>query len=89
MLYFDRIDVFEGIDVNETSLSKECDICHYWHFLYNHSMFQPNVYNLFHDILMMAMNLIDVAILNIKGSDYFCLISLISKNETINFNAKC
>ena len=25
-----RIDVSEGIDVNKTSESKECDICHYW-----------------------------------------------------------
>ena len=33
MLYFDRIDVSEGTDVNETSASKECDICHYWYFL--------------------------------------------------------
>ena len=24
MLYFDRIDVSEGIDVNKTSASKEC-----------------------------------------------------------------
>ena len=30
------------------------------------------------------MNLSDVAILNIKGSDYRCIISLISKNEAIN-----
>ena len=30
MLCFDRIDVSEGIDVNKTSASKECDICHYW-----------------------------------------------------------
>ena len=29
MLYFDRIDVSEGIDVNKTSASKECNICHY------------------------------------------------------------
>ena len=29
MLYYDRIDVSEGIDVNKTSESKECDICHY------------------------------------------------------------
>ena len=29
MLYFDRIDVSEGIDVNKTSKSKECNICHY------------------------------------------------------------
>ena len=27
MLYFDRIDVFEGIDVNKKSASKECIIC--------------------------------------------------------------
>ena len=29
MLYFDRNDVYERTDVNETSESKECDICHY------------------------------------------------------------
>ena len=23
-------DISEGIDVNKTSASKECDICHYW-----------------------------------------------------------
>ena len=32
MLHFDRIDVSEGIDVNKTSQSKECDIFHYWYF---------------------------------------------------------
>ena len=30
------------------------------------------------------MNLSNIAILNIKGSDYHCIISLISKNKTIN-----
>ena len=29
MLYFDRIDVSEGIDVNKTSAWKKCDTCHY------------------------------------------------------------
>ena len=28
MLDYDRIDILEGMDVNKTSLSKECDICH-------------------------------------------------------------
>ena len=32
MLQYDRIDISEGIDVNKTNLSKECDICHYWYF---------------------------------------------------------
>ena len=76
MLYFDRIDVSEGIDVNKTSASKECDICHYWYFLNYSFKFQPNVCNRCHDLLMMSMNLSDIAILNIKGYDYYCIINL-------------
>ena len=33
---------------------------------------------------MMSMNLSDTGILNIKGSNYCCIISRISKNEAIN-----
>ena len=33
MLYFDRTDVSEGIDVNKTSASKEGDVCHQCYFL--------------------------------------------------------
>ena len=84
MLYFDRIDVSEGIYVIKTSASKECDICHYWYFLNFSFKFQPNASNRCHDLLMMSINLSDVAILNIKGSDYCCIISLISKSEAIN-----
>ena len=29
MIFYDRIDVFEGMDVKQTSASKQCDICHY------------------------------------------------------------
>ena len=32
---------------------------------------------------MMSVNLSDIALLNIKGSDYHCIISLICKNEAI------
>ena len=76
MLYFDRTDLFEGLDVNKTSASKGCDIFDYWHFLKYSFKFQPNVCNRCHDLLMMSMNLIDIAILNIKGSDYCCIINL-------------
>ena len=31
----------------------------------------------------MSMNLSDIAILNIKGSDYHCIISRISKSQAI------
>ena len=29
MIYYDRIDVSEGIDVNKRSKSKEWNVCHY------------------------------------------------------------
>ena len=32
---------------------------------------------------MMSMNLSNTVILNIKGSDYHCIVSLIGKNEAI------
>ena len=84
MSYYDRIDVSEETDVNKISASKECDVCHYCYFLNYSFMFQPNVCNRCHDLLMMSMSLSDIAILNIKGSDYCCIISLIMKNEAIN-----
>ena len=84
MLYYDRIDVSEGIDVNKTSASKECDICHYWCFLNYDFRFQPNVCNRCHDLLIMSINLSDIVILSIKGSDHCCIVSLINKNEAIN-----
>ena len=65
MLYFDRIDVSEGNDVNKTSASKVCDICRYWYFLNYSFKFQPNMCNRCHDLLMISMNLSDIAILNI------------------------
>ena len=70
MLYYDRIDDFEEIDVNKTSASREWDICRYWYFLNYSFKFQPNVCNRCHDLLIMSVNLSDIAILNIKGSDF-------------------
>ena len=63
MLHYERIDVSEGIDVNKTSKSKECDICHYWYFFNKSFKFQPNVCNRFHDLLVMLMNLSEISIL--------------------------
>ena len=32
MLQYDRIDASEGIDINKTSASKECMLCHNRYF---------------------------------------------------------
>ena len=65
MLYYDRIDVPDGIDVNKTSSSKKFDICHYWCFSDKGFKFQVNVCNGCHDLLMILINLSDILILDI------------------------
>ena len=69
----------EGIDVNKTSSSKECDIYHYLYFLDKGSNFQPHVSNGCHEVLMMSMNFNDITILNIHGVEYHCVISRIKE----------
>ena len=45
MLCFDIIHVSEGIDVNQASASKDCNVFHYWYFLNKVFKFQPNIGN--------------------------------------------
>ena len=66
------------------SESKECDTCHYRYFLDKGFRFQPYVCNRCHYFLKMSLSLSDIAILNIKGTDYCCIINGISKSEAIN-----
>ena len=51
MLEYDRIDISEGIDVNKTSASKECDICHYWYFKDIGFKYEPYLCNGCHDLM--------------------------------------
>ena len=72
--YYDRTDVPEGTYINKTSLSEECDICHYWYFLDKGFEFQPYLCNGCHDVLMRSINLKDISIfLNIRCVDYCCI----------------
>ena len=46
--------------------------------------FQSSVCNCCYGVLMMSMNLNDIAILNTHDGDYCCIINEISVNEAIN-----
>ena len=76
MLYYDRIDVSEGTGANKTSASKDCDVCGI--FLNYNFKVQPNVWNSYHDLLMILILILlsDIAILSIKSSDYRSIVSL-------------
>ena len=84
MVQYEKIDVSEGIDVNKTSVSKEYMLCHYWYFKDVGFKFQPHVCNKCHDILMTAYKLKNIAILNVKGVDFRCILSGISEDESVN-----
>ena len=53
-------------------------------FLNKEFQFQSHVCNRCHDLVIMSVNLIDIAILNIKSTDHRCIVSGISKSEVIN-----
>ena len=70
MLEYERIDISEGIDVNKTNLSKECDICHYWYFKDICFKYEPYLCNGCHDLMQKAMSFNNIAIVYVKGSAY-------------------
>ena len=83
MLQYEKIDVSEGIDVDKTSASKECELCHYWFFKDIGFKFEEHVCNKCHDLLTMAYSLKNIAILSAKGATFRCLLMGTSKNEAL------
>ena len=81
MLRYQKINVSEGIDVNKTNASKECELCQYWFFKDIGFKFEEHVCNKYHDLLTIAYSLKDIAILNAKGATFRCILMGISKNE--------
>ena len=81
MLQYQKIDVSEGVDINKTNLSKECELCHYFFFKDIGFKFEEHVSNKCHDLLTIAYSLKDIAILNAKGATFRCILMDISKNE--------
>ena len=81
MLWYQKIYVLEGIDINKTSASKECELGHYWFFKDIGFKFEEHVCNKCHDLLTIAYSLKNIAILNAKGATFRCILMGISKNE--------
>ena len=83
MLQYEKFDVSEGIDVNKTKASKECELCHYWFFKDVGCKFEEHVCNGCHDLLTMAHSLKNIVILSAKGATFRCLLMGASKNKAL------
>ena len=79
-----RIYVSEGIDVNRTNAYKECIMCHYLYFLDQRFTFQLCICHGCHIVLIMSINIDNIAIFNICGAAYRCIINGISQSKAIN-----
>ena len=84
MLEYERIDISEGIDVNKTNLSKECDICHYWYFKDIGFKYEPYLCNGCYDLMQKTMGFNNIAIVYIKGSAYRIHFWCMNKDDAIN-----
>ena len=82
MLYYDKIDISEGIHLAKSNNSKECMICHYWFFNQGFK-FQDYVCNYCHDLTMLSVNLSNIAIFTIKNVDYRCIIHTLANLQQL------
>ena len=79
ILEYDRIDISEENDVNETS-----DVFHYWYFKAIAFKYEPYLCNGCHDLMQKAMSFNNVAIVYVKGSAYRIHFWYMSKDDAIN-----
>ena len=84
MLEYDRIDISEGIDINKTSTSKECKICHYWYF--KDISFKYELYrcNGCHGLMKKAISFNDVVTVYVKGCAYRIHFCYMSKDDAVS-----
>ena len=70
MLEYDRIDISKRIGINKTNASKNVIIVIFWCFLDKTFKYEPHLCHGCHNLVQKAMNINDVAIVSVKGSDY-------------------
>ena len=55
-------------------------VCHYWIFN-DRFKYQHSLRNGYHDLLMQCINISDIVIITVKGTDYCCIIYYTSKSN--------
>ena len=83
MSQYININISEGVDLNKTSASKECKVCHYWFFRDIGFEYEQHVGNGYHYVLMTGYSLENIFNLGAKGGTYRCILMRTSKNEAL------
>ena len=81
MLAYERIDISDGIDVNESDKSKECTLCYYWYFLDKNFSYGPYLCDGCHNMTQKCSKLKNIAIIHVKKTVYRICFLFMSKRE--------
>ena len=79
MLVYERIDISDGIDVNDSDKSKKCMLCHYWYFLDKNFSCRPYICDGCYNMTQKCNELKNITIINIVIRK--CLQNLFSVSE--------
>ena len=83
MLEYDKTDISEGIDVNKSSNSRECSLCHFWYFINKNFNYRKYICNGCHDMSVKTVNIENLAIVYSKGNAYRIHFWYMRKDDAI------
>ena len=66
MLKYDRIDITEGIELDQTNKSRECKLCHYLYYLNKNVSYGPFTCDGCYDIVQKSTDFKNIAIIHFK-----------------------
>ena len=81
MLIYEKIDISDGIDVDVSDKSKECMLCHYWHFLDKSFSYGPYFCDGCYNMMQKCNKLKNITIVPVKVSVYRICFLFMSKRE--------
>ena len=81
MLEYERIDISDGIDAGMTNKSKECMLCHYYHFLEKKFSYGPYLCDSCYNAMQKCNKFKTIAIVHVKKSVYRIYFLYMSKRE--------
>ena len=85
MLEYDKISIFEGIDINKCEeTSRECSLCKFYYFLDQNFKYGPYLCDGCYNMSMKVVSTQNLTIINHNGNYYHVIFTFITKKDAYN-----
>ena len=81
MLEYEKTDISNGTDVNQSDKSKEYMLCHYWYFLDKSFSYGPHLCDGCYNMMQKCIKLKNIAVVHVKKSEYRSYFLYMGKRE--------